>query len=701
MTSPFHDDEFRIDGLPITSTTTVLQRRRLHDATAMLSRFADPVWDLFPALPDRHRANQAIHWDTYPQPLLFACKLYVFALVNVTEHAPRVAGSRADVLSIPSIWADLSHLRVFLRWLADRGITSLADATEIDLDRYYSHVREQPDSTPRQRKLLLAVQRLHLYRDYLPAFARMPIVVLWGGASAAELAGDPDPRRLGNRTPRIHPDVMGKLLSAALLVTETIAADVLPAARQMITMRALAVSVAADPRPYSHWNTTRWNAAEEQLARVLHAFAAAGHPLPGRRDGRRTVVDLAGLVHAGQLPHVAQLKLDPCAAAITNSGLPVVRDLLRVTKFTKVGDRAWHDGPVETSELRPLIRHITTACFIVIAYLSGMRVGEVLNLRRGCVTRDPKLDLIFLSGHQLKTTPQRAERSPATIPWVINAQGAQAIAILEDLAPSATLFPFGHFGTANWLRSPRTRTKNSLADDVHAFITWFNTTIADTVDHPTIGEDEHGPITGVRLRRTLAWHIVRRPGGTIAGANQYGHLFTRMTHGYAGQADAGFLDEITFEQFLLRTEQLHDDHQRLTRREHVSGPAADTYRHRVREGQRFNGVTLTSAAQANTALSNPDLQIHHGALLTCVWRPETAACQAPTNDENGPVWARCRLNCSNIAYTERDITELRNHVTKLRTDLDLQVLPLPLHRRLHERLTEHDRAIHAHESTRP
>ncbi|UNN04779.1 hypothetical protein [Rhodococcus opacus] len=311
MTSPFHDDEFRIDGLPITSTTTVLQRRRLHDATAMLSRFADPVWDLFPALPDRHRANQAIHWDTYPQPLLFACKLYVFALVNVTEHAPRVAGSRADVLSIPSIWADLSHLRVFLRWLADRGITSLADATEIDLDRYYSHVREQPDSTPRQRKLLLAVQRLHLYRDYLPAFARMPIVVLWGGASAAELAGDPDPRRLGNRTPRIHPDVMGKLLSAALLVTETIAADVLPAARQMITMRALAVSVAADPRPYSHWNTTRWNAAEEQLARVLHAFAAAGHPLPGRRDGRRTVVDLTGLVHAGQLPHVAQLKPDP------------------------------------------------------------------------------------------------------------------------------------------------------------------------------------------------------------------------------------------------------------------------------------------------------------------------------------------------------------------------------------------------------
>ncbi|WP_249645292.1 hypothetical protein [Nocardia sputi] len=133
-----------------------------------------------------------------------------------------------------------------------------------------------------------------------------------------------------------------------------------------------------------------------------------------------------------------------------------------------------------------------------------MRVGEVLNLRRGCVTRDEKLGMIFLSGRQLKTTSERAQRTPATVPWVINEHGAQAISVLQDLAPSATLFPFGKFGTLDWIESTRTRTKGQINDDLRDFVTWFNTTLADTIGHPRIRDDEHGPATGGRLRRTLA-----------------------------------------------------------------------------------------------------------------------------------------------------------------------------------------------------
>ncbi|WP_280496867.1 hypothetical protein [Nocardia asiatica] len=103
------------------------------------------------------------------------------------------------------------------------------------------------------------------------------------------------------------------------------------------------------------------------------------------------------------------------------------------------------------------------------------------------------------------------------------------------------------------------------------------------------------------MRRTLAWHIVRRPGGTTAAATQYGHLYTGMTHGYAGQADA-------------------------------------RYRRRIADAHHFHGVTITTGAQASAALANPDLQIHHGALLTCVFRPETAACHSDiTADTGEPV----------------------------------------------------------------
>jgi hypothetical protein len=67
----------------------------------------------------------------------------------------------------------------------------------------------------------------------------------------------------------------------------------------------------------------------------------------------------------------------------------------------------------------------------------------------------------------------------------------------------------------------------------------------------------------------------------------------------------------------------------------TSGPAADAYRARVGAARRFAGLTITTPAQANHALAAPDLQVHHGALLTCVYRPETAACQQYNQTESG------------------------------------------------------------------
>ncbi len=143
----------------------------------------------------------------------------------------------------------------------------------------------------------------------------------------------------------------------------------------------------------------------------------------------------------------------------------------------------------------------------------------------------------------------------------------------------------------------------------------------------------------------------------------------------------------------MRAEQLHDDHQRLQQGEHVSGPSADTYRQRVNASGQFAGLTLTTPAQANNAMANPNLQIHHCALLTCVYREATVACRADGEDGNGSSWPRCRLTCHNIARTDRDIAELRRHVNILRTDVSTPGIPAPLRRRIRERLDEHERAI--------
>ncbi|BDT90372.1 hypothetical protein IFM12275_03480 [Nocardia sputorum] len=79
-----------------------------------------------------------------------------------------------------------------------------------------------------------------------------------------------------------------------------------------------------------------------------------------------------------------------------------------------------------------------------------------------------------------------------------------------------------------------------------------------------------------------------------------------------------------------------------------------------------------------------------------------AACHSDiTADTGEPVWPRCRLSCSNIAYTDRDITQLRRHANVLASDLNRPGLPMPLHHRIAERLAEHEKAITAHESANP
>jgi hypothetical protein len=326
-----------------------------------------------------------------------------------------------------------------------------------------------------------------------------------------------------------------------------------------------------------------------------------------------------------------------------------------------------------------------------------------LNLRRGCISRDSKLALTLMSGHQLKADEQRRDRSPATIPWVVTDETAHAVSILEQITVSDLLFPaFNLCSQERFLfGATRTRTPGSINADITSFIEWFNREVAPAVSHPVIGTDPHGTIQVPRLRRTLAWHIVRRPGGTIAGATQYGHLHAQMIQGYAGGADSGFLDDITFERFLHRAEIIHDDSHRLELGEHVSGPAADEYRARIARASTFAGLTVTTKSQINNALSNPSLQIHHGAVVTCVFRRATAACLESADSSAEPFWSRCRLGCVNAARTDRDAANLGEHVTALQRDLTTLDLPEPLRQRIQARLIEHRKALAEHEFSRP
>jgi hypothetical protein len=153
-----------------------------------------------------------------------------------------------------------------------------------------------------------------------------------------------------------------------------------------------------------------------------------------------------------------------------------------------------------------------------------MRPGEAAGLRSGCCP-DPQPDSAGRTGRHLITSTvyktardddgnHRSEGEVRDVPWVAIAPVVNAIRVLERMAPSGQLL-FDHH--AHDLRGTRTGTGSltvhTLGIRVQDFITWAtHEATAHGLVHEIIPPDPHGRIGTERFRRSLAWHIARRPG---------------------------------------------------------------------------------------------------------------------------------------------------------------------------------------------
>ncbi|NKQ58446.1 hypothetical protein HFP15_36915 [Amycolatopsis sp. K13G38] len=379
---------------------------------------------------------------------------------------------------------------------------------------------------------------------------------------------------------------------------------------------------------------------------------------------------------------------------VEHSGLPIAPDAYLDTPITgQVDGRPWRTTRIGFTEALDLAILLRTACLIVVSYLSGMRTGEVLNLERGCLSHNPATGIWSITGKKFKgARDEHGNKIPEgqfrDDPWVIVAQTAHAVTVLERLHYQRLLFPaemHPHRGTHSTRRG-RARHARGIPYDIAAFLAWVKDyCIATGRDHEAIPPDPHGAIGTARFRRTLAWHIVRKPRGLIAGAIQYGHLHVQMTLGYSGSYDSGFPDEHAYEDWLFRLERLAEDHERLTAGEHISGPAAATYIHRINQAHHtFAGRVLTSTSHAHDMLTNPLLQIYPGRAMTCVFDQAKALCQLRSGEGDvraTPDQDDCRPTCRNLAYTDRDIAALHQQATELESLLGDFLAPSPRHQR--------------------
>ena len=129
-------------------------------------------------------------------------------------------------------------------------------------------------------------------------------------------------------------------------------------------------------------------------------------------------------------------------------------------------------------------------------------------------------------------------------------------------------------------------------------------------------------------RRTLAWHIARRPNGLVALAVQYGHLRTAFAaEGYASRSGGGIHDLIDMETVLAVTGTVSGLHDDLEVGGGLSGPAAQRAIKAAAHAPRFAGTVIT-ATTARRLLANEDAMIYDNpqAFLLCHYKRSQALC---------------------------------------------------------------------------
>lgn len=517
--------------------------------------------------------------------------------------------------------------------------------------------------------------------------------------------GEPSrPTRTENATDRIPEAVLGPLIAWSLRFIDDFAPDILAAEEHRRRLHE------RRRQNRSSYRTGASDALRELLARHLKD----GRPLPGHR-GRPNMGFLALTLGC----HVKTLeRLRPqIDDAVARVGLDTYSwfDLPNTGRLdgqpwlqTIASDHRYAYG------LAALTRMLQTAAYTALAFLSGIRDSEIKHLRRGCLHTERNPDG---TAYRWKVTSLafKGEDDPAGVEatWVIGAPAARAITVLERLQPPGIDWLFTVVNGPG--TGPAARGNNEVLgssttnDQLNDFVTWINDycTLHGRPDGIPTVNGHRWKLSTRQFRRTLAWFIARRPGGTVAGAIAYRHLSVQMFEGYAGASDSGFRAEVESEQALARGEHLlvmTDAHEHTN----LAGPSAAEAARRLEEfadRARFGGTVVTDRRRLKRLMERGDPAVYPGTYVTCVHDHVKALCR-PRHDTTGrdrPDLGTCRpLQCRNVALTADNTAAWQQEIQRIDDRLAARP-PLPplLEHQLRERRDELVRFLTRHQPETP
>jgi len=619
------------------------------------SRFSDDVWDLTPALLQRHKNALILNFPTLPARFRQAAKDLCYALL-AGDLPPGERESTPDTIRVY-----FTALKQFFTWAGQRGILALRAVTAVDLDAYNDHLLASGRAVTYQAQRRQAVRLLWLYAGKLTDDALTfdpALVPSWADAPASS-------RTAENATPRIPEQVISPLLTWALVWINEFAGDVIAALEEWRLLHAN-----TQPNRARRHAPARTNPAGS-LEQLLQRYRAEHRPLPGGKDGRPVLAHLAREVGCTPGAFRSGRCRDLLAAAAAELGT-ADGAYLRTEITGRIGGQPWITQ-IPYAAAEHLGRLLQAAAWVTVACLSGMRDSEVKHLRRGCLSVSRAEDGRVYR-RKIASLAFKGEYDPVGVPatWIVGEPVEMAVQVLERLHPDRDAYLSARLpGSQRDRRSHGTGPKSTgtTNDDLAAFTDWINDFCQKhgCPDGIPLVCGRRWRLTTRQFRRSLAWSIARRPGGVIAGSIAYRHHRVQMFEGYAGTSASGFRAEVEAEEAIARGEQLgdlitgHGHHQ-------LAGPAAAEAEARLTEFGRhvtFHGKIITDPRRLKRIMDRHDPSIYPGQYVTCVYNPDRALCQRRDGAE-GPCLPDCQpLACRNVALTSANIAALTRHQAHL------------------------------------
>ncbi|MFH8411302.1 integrase [Streptomyces sp. NPDC018019] len=661
------------------------------------SRYQDANWSLAPLIDNPGTSLHTIQWKHCPVALRDQMQLAVWTMIN-GELRPtylHTRGVRARARASASEFLQTFRERMRLaHWLNERRISSLADCTGNEW-RAYARMRmfdgQSRDSAERACFRLTGLWAFDQLSARPSGIARPP----WDTEGVDDFLPAADGGSGGeNSTEPLDPQVLGPLLVWAIRFVDDFAEDILAAWAEVQRLTTRVDATASVPEGLA--------AVEDFLLPLVHSGALL--PSTWNRGRRRLALTyIAALTGASfhqvdrfnqrhRLSDMATKRPGPCPLQVPVTG--------------QIDGKPWREH-MDFSEAAELMRHLGTAATVICLYLTGMRPQEVQGLRSGCcpdpapdkggvprrhlirsqrqesVPDDASPSHLIRGRHYKNVTDDDGNHVSAgemrEVPWVAITPVVHAIRVLERMVPEGELLLSTVHHDFTHQRSRHGALKlSALSKRIEDFVAWVNReATVQGLPAQVIPEDPHGAIGTVRFRRTLAWHIARRPGGLIALAIQYGHMRTildaRTSDGYGSRSRGGIHSVLDIETALAAADTAAKLRDQAAAGEKFSGPAARRALTAAATTPRFEGriVPVTFAKKAAKFLARDGVVLYDNpdAFLICAFKHDNALCE-PDPGATAPRQYACQPGCGNTVRTDahaRQMRERANEIDRLAT----------------------------------